>query len=198
MANGSLIITEPVSTKTRKSAGPRGHRRRSTSFVDGLLILVGCAAFVISRNVASNSAPGIDGGATIDDIRFWLVGLFPIGLMFGLAVVLAAKDNDGYDWLSRRFIAIWIVTLGVFCISRDFQLYKFVYQYIQIVLPFGRSLTEFGTAAVLSMVATALVLIFTALPYLLKRSAAATAFLAAWFASSVMLYGMLLRSLPPS
>jgi len=150
MANGLVIVSERASTEVRAAPGPTRSRRHLASFFDGLLLLAGCAAFVVSTSIATN------GGTSIDDFRFWLIGLAPIGLLFGLSGALAHKDIAGNnDWLSRRFIAIWIVTLGVFCLSRDFQFYKDVHHYVESIFPFGKSLTEFGTGAVLSTVATA-------------------------------------------
>ncbi|NPU14368.1 hypothetical protein HL666_26720 [Bradyrhizobium sp. 83002] len=130
-----------MTSEGRPDLKEAGDRKHLPSFGPAILqtglVVAACALFVIAKSIATG------GRVHIDDVEYWIVGVVPVALLYGLSLLIArATPEARRDAVARRLIAAWIVTLILFCISKDLHIYEGLRDAVETVAQLGRSAAE--------------------------------------------------------
>jgi hypothetical protein len=106
---------DAVQVHPTQSSRPRGGGK----LLDMLLLLFGCAAFVVARSISTR------GQIHIDQFEIWILGVVPYVVLNGLALLWEAFfPTSSEDKLSKHFVSAWIVLMVAFCILSDAHVYQ--------------------------------------------------------------------------
>ncbi len=148
MANG-LAMTPAGRRDSDENRRRRGIPSSVPAILHTGLLLAACAAFVIAKSIATA------GRVHIDDIEYWIIGTVPLALLYGVSVVIERLLSDTRrDPVARRLIATWILTLVLFCFSKDLHVYETLRSSLEAATNLGRNTAEFGLALLLAALAS--------------------------------------------
>jgi hypothetical protein len=96
-----------------------GRSRGDNKPLNVVLLLFGCAAFVVARSISTR------GQVHIDQVEIWILGLVPYVVLNGLALLWeACIPTSSGSKLAKHFVGAWIVLVVAFCILNDAHVYQ--------------------------------------------------------------------------
>ncbi|WP_257167842.1 hypothetical protein [Bradyrhizobium sp. SRS-191] len=144
-----LTMTAEGRPDLKEDGGRRNLPSLGPAILQTGLVVAACALFVIAKSIATG------GRVHIDDVEYWIVGVVPVALLYGLSLLVArAAPKTGRDAIAKRLIATWIVTLILFCISKDLHVYEGLRDTVETVAKIGRSAAEAGVALLFAALAS--------------------------------------------
>ena len=177
-ASMSSVGFDAVQVPPAHSGRPRGDNKP----LNILLLLFGCAAFVVARSIVTR------GQVHIDQVEIWILGIVPYIILNGLALLWeACVPASSGDQLSKYFVGAWIVLVVAFCILNDAH----VYQLLRSVLAEAPVLNRIPSSPVLAGALT--IASLTPFAIVSHRQANLFAFLPAAVVMASMFYLLFLR-----
>jgi hypothetical protein len=144
-----LTMTPDGGPDLNETRGRRDLPSSGPAILQTGLVVAACAVFVIAKSIATG------GRVHIDDLEYWIVGIVPVVLLYGLSGLIARVVPDvSRDPVAKRLIGTWLLTLVLFCVSKDFHVYESLRGTGETVAKLDRVSAEVGVALLLATVAS--------------------------------------------